>query len=697
MKKPFFFALLLLITCYAAAQTPMSRQEADRRADELIGKMTLGEKIAMTRGYSRFFFQGIDRLGIPYIYLSDASQGVNMRNNLPDPTMVKQLEKSTAFPAPIMLSATFNPELAHRYGLCVGEECRAGGVEILLGPGVNIYRNSQCGRNFEYFGEDPLLTSQMASEYIRGMQSTGTAACLKHFIANNTEFYRRRSNSIVGERALHEIYMPGFQAGIDAGAACVMTSYNRVNGEWAGQSREVIEGLLRGHLGFEGLVMTDWNSVYDLEKVVKSGQNVVMPGDWRYYDKDIPALLREGKLTEKEIDRMIRPLLATCIRFGLYDRCADRKYKPELLAELPEHEATAYEVAAEGIVLLRNDGLLPLSPESGRQLLVTGKFLDEIPRGKGSAAVKGYHNVTLRQALSEIFGPHVTFAEKPTDEQLRGADVLLVSVGTIDAEAIERPFALPAAEEKFVRHAVKLNPRTVVLVNSGSGIRLTGWADKAAAILYGWYPGQNGFRAIARVLCGALNPSGKLPMTIEREFADSPASGLLPRQGKLYKECTNEYLIQLYDIDYDEGVLVGYRWYDTKMIEPLFAFGHGLTYTTFELSKPRLSAKICKKEEALTFRVTLKNTGCREGAEVVQLYIGERSPAVVRPVKELKGFQKVTLAPGESRTLTFNIRYRDFAYWSDTEHAWTVTPGTFDLMAGTSSRDIACSLPVEVR
>ena len=499
--------MLSLAACCAVAglfaRQPVAWDEAYRRADSLIARLSLDEKIRFARGYSSFFFYGVPEKGIPYLYLSDATQGVHLRNNLPDSTMVRQLERSTAFPCPIMLASSFDPDLAFRYAEAVGEECRAGGIEVLLGPGLNIARNSQCGRNFEYFGEDPLLTSVMAAAYVRGMQQTGTAACLKHFIGNETEFYRRRSNSLIGERALHEIYMPPFRAGIEAGAAYVMTSYNQLDGEWAGQNSRVIGELLRGELGFEGLVMTDWNSVYDMQKLILSGQNVEMPGSWK---EDITAqeLLSQGKITEADIDAMIRPLIATCIRFGLYDRKGDGKYKPELLAKLPEHEAAAYRTSSEGIVLLRNDGLLPLKP--GTKILAAGQFLDEIPRGAGSAAVKGYNNVTLRQALEEQFGDRVTFAEKPSKEQFAAADVVLVSVGTLDAESIERPFALPSSAEKLVQQAVGANPRTVVLVNSGSGIRMTGWADKAAAILYGWYPGQNGFRAIAKVLAGELTP-----------------------------------------------------------------------------------------------------------------------------------------------------------------------------------------------
>ena len=271
MKKTLLLLAAVAFAGSVSAQQKMSWEEAYKKADEVISKLTTEEKVRMTQGYSEFFFNGVPEKGIPYVYLSDATQGVHIRTNLPASSTLKQLEKSTAFPCPIMLSATFNPDLAYTYAKSVGEECRAGGVEVLLGPGINIYRDSQCGRNFEYFGEDPYLTSRMAEKYVAGMQSTGTAACMKHFVCNNLEFYRRRSNSVVDERAMHEIYLPGFKAGIDAGVATVMTSYNQVNGEWAGQSEYVIKDLLRGYLGFKGGIMTDWKSIYDWEKVIKSG------------------------------------------------------------------------------------------------------------------------------------------------------------------------------------------------------------------------------------------------------------------------------------------------------------------------------------------------------------------------------------------------------------------------------------------
>ncbi len=690
------FATLMLSPSVSRAQQCVEWDEAYKQAEALLQKLTLDEKVHFTRGYEQFFFYGVPDKGIPYVYLTDATQGVHLRSEMPE-SLIKQPEKTTSFPCPIMLAATFDVDMADRYGRSVGEECRAGGIEVLLGPGVNITKNSQCGRNFEYFSEDPLLSSAMAASYIRGLQSTGTAACVKHFIGNETEFYRRRSNSVIGERALHEIYLPPFHAAVDAGVAYIMASYNQLNGEWTGQSDFVNKHLIRDVLGFRGCIMSDWKSVYDTEKVVLNGVTVEMPGRAELYD-EIHALIKEGRLTEADIDRMILPNIATSIAYGLYNR---EKYRPELFSTWEEHERTANEIAAAGTVLLRNNGVLPLA--EGRKLLVAGKFVDEVPstsnHRSASAYVEGYNNITLREALAAEFGAEcVEVVEKPTDEQLASADVVLISAGTYDIESFERPFALPKDEESLIRRAVEKNPNTIVLVNSGSGIRMTAWNDKAAAVVYGWYPGQNGQTALAGILSGRLNPSGKLPLTIEREFADSPAKNVIPEGGRLYNLAPyayNESLIRVYDVNYDEGVLVGYRWYESKNIKPLYAFGHGLSYTDFALSKA-VAPKNFPKEKPLKVAVTLTNTGKREGAEVVQLYVSEDAPTVERPLKELKAFKKVKLAAGESRRVEFELSRKDLAFWCDKKHDWQVNAGKYTLSIGTSSDNIAHTLAVNV-
>ena len=689
MNKLALTALLLFNLVGLYAQREMNVKEAYEEANKLLQTLTFEEKASMVRGYNSFFLKGIERKGIPPIYLSDATQGVNIRTNLPDPNMVKQLEKSTAFPAPILLASTFSPELSYQYANAVGEECRAGGIEILLGPGLNIYRQSQCSRNFEYFGEDPYLVARMVEEYVKGMQSTGTAACLKHFLGNNTEFYRKRSNSIISERAINEIYLPGFKAGVDAGAMCVMTSYNQLNGDWVGQNPYAIKELLRKQLGFSWLVMSDWNSVWDLEKVVKSGQNVEMPGSYDF-GTSIVELFNQGKITEKDLDNMLLPTLATCIAMNFYKR---PKYEPSLLSTFPMHEKIARRVAEEGIVLLENrDNILPLDPAVNRKILLTGKFVSEIPRGYGAAEVIGYNNVRLVDALQKEFGRTVYYIEHPTVAELQEADIVILSMGTRDREAVERPFTLPDEEEGFMRYITSNHKNVIAVINSGSAINMSAWNDKVAALIYGWYGGQSGFEALTDIITGKVNPSGKLPISIEKDFKDSPAWGYLPKGASLYNECKNEFMIKVYDIHYNEDILVGYRWYDTQKIEPLYPFGHGLSYTTFSLTKPELTVKKITGSQPIKCTVVLTNTGERKGSEVVQLYVREDNPTLLRPVKELKRFDKIALSPGEKRIVEFELTKQDFAFWDEQSHGWKVNPGRYTIMLGTSSKAIEHSL-----
>ena len=555
MKRVLLSLSAVLISAVALAQPVMSFEQAEAKANEIIKTLTLEEKLSMTQGHNRFFFPGVPEKGLPYIYTTDASMGVKNKQHMHDASEIILAERTTQFPAFIMLAATFNPELARAYGHAVGEEARMAGASVILGPGMNIYRNAQCGRNFEYLGEDPYLAASIIYDYVSGMQSTGTLACAKHFLCNQTEFYRRRSNSIVDERAIMEIYTPAFKAAIDAGVATVMTAYNQLNGEWTGQSKYVITDLLRGTLGFKGMVMSDWNSIYDWKDVILSGQNLDMPGEDAFYIKKKPAdLVAEGVVTEKDIENMIRPTIATCIRWGLYDRYnSGKQYDKSLEAKLPAHLEVSYQTAAEGAVLLRNNGILPLATTA--KVLVVGKWLDSVPHGGGAARVTGYDHITLKDVLTESFGDNVKFVEKPTAGQLKAADVVLCVTGTFDSESTERPFAMDKKEEALVRLAVENNPKTIVLVHSGSAIDMTAWADKSAAILYGWYPGQNGQKAIRDIIIGKVNPSGKLPMTIERSFKDSPAANSVPAGFSLAKAKGNPnekaFHHWTYDVHYD--------------------------------------------------------------------------------------------------------------------------------------------------
>ena len=701
MKKLLISLCSIALVATSIAQPQMKWDEAYRKADTMIKTLSLDEKIEMTHGHNKFFLPGAAEKGLPRVFMVDASSGVRINYSIPDQNEVRHPLRTTQFPSTITIAATFNPELARKFGEAVGEETRMSGAGILLGPGMNIYRSSQCGRNFEYLGEDPVLASRMVENYVIGMQSTGTLACLKHFLCNNTEFYRRNSNSVVDERAIMEIYTPAFKAGIDAGAASVMTAYNLLNGEWCGQSKYVITDLLRKELGFKGLVMTDWHSVYDWKKIVTSGQNVEMPGDMEF---DFPASVRElidrKELTERDLDKMLRPMIATCIRFGLYERFKNgQPNEDHLVAKMPEHLKVSYQTAAEGTVLLKNNGILPIA--DNRQILLIGPWANKLPQGGGSSKVEGYNHITPADAIRSVTRAKVTVREVPTMAELRKADIVICATGTSDREGTERPFALPVADEELIRMAVELNPRTIVLVNSGSGIDMSAWNNKAAAILYGWYPGQNGFEAIADIFVGNVNPSGKLPMTIERSFADSPAANLVPKTASLDKSNRNpnEKLFHpaTYDVHYSEGVFVGYRWYESKNIKPLYPFGFGLSYTSFALNDARPANSIITTKQPATISVTLTNTGKREGAEVVQLYVTEKNPTVARPKKELKAFKKVNLAPGTSEVVTFEVNHKDLAFWNESAHKWQVNPGDYTVSIGTSSNDIATQVTVSVK
>ncbi|MBE6197535.1 MAG: glycosyl hydrolase [Rikenellaceae bacterium] len=695
-----FVAFALATTAFAQKKAEMMTwEEATAKATEVLGTLSLDEKIEMTHGHNKFFLPGAPAKGLPHVFMVDASAGVRINHSIPDQNEVRHPEKTTQFPANIMLASTFNPELAKAYGEAVGWETRMAGAGVLLGPGMNIYRSAQCGRNFEYLGEDPYLAARMVENYVTGMQSTGTMACLKHFLCNNTEFYRKLSNSIVDERAIMEIYTPAFKAGIDAGAGSVMTSYNLVNGEWAGQSKYVITDLLRGTLGFKGLVMTDWRSVYDWKKIVLSGQNVEMPGQVNefYHINQVRDLLKKGELTEKNIDDMIRPMIATLIRFGLYERFKNgQPNEDHLAAKLPEHEKVSLNTAAEGTVLLKNNGILPL--KEGQQVLLVGRWAKTAPQGGGSSRVKGFNQVTSEQALLNSLRAKVKAIEKPNFIQLQKADVVIVATGTRDSEGYERPFSMQEEDEALVRMACAANKNVIVLVLSGSGIDMSAWNDKASAIIYGWYPGQSGMQAIADIIVGKINPSGKLPMTIEKSFKDSPAYGMIPRGLSIShtQKNINELWIapRTYDVEYKESVLVGYRWYESKGIEPLYPFGFGLSYTTFELGKAK-AAKQISADKPLKVSIRLANTGKMAGAEVVQLYVSENNPTVLRPKKELKAFKKVHLEAGAKTTVTFELKHSDLAFWNDNTHAWEVNKGLYTIHLGNSSANIAQTLTVE--
>lgn len=701
--------LLVLLSCNKKSNQPMkvfepfvspvSYEQADSTALELLRKMTLEEKISLLGGHNMFYTSGIERLGIPPLLMSDATAGVRMLDHIRD-----RIGRSTAFPCPVALAATWNPDLAYQYSHSIGEECRAAGIHILLGPGVNIYRISQNGRNFEYFGEDPYLGARMVEQYVKGVQSTGTIATLKHFLCNNHEYHRRTTNVLVDDRTLHEIYLPIFKAGIDAGAMAVMTAYNQVRGEYCGQSKWVISELLRNDLGFKWLVMSDWWSTFDPEKTIKSGLDLEMPGESNsspavdalgdvYVKTNAKRLLKEGKISESDIDRMARSFLRTAIAMDLFNKKADTTY----LTKFEEHERVALNTAREAVVLLKNNGILPLPTSS--QVIVTGPNANTVPAGQGSAYVEGYNKVTLVKAMSDVFGNNATYIEKPTAEELKKAKAVVVNLGTADSEGYDRPFDLPAETEQLILDIAAVNPNVVVVVNSGGGINMTRWIDRVAAVVYAFYPGQIGNVAVAEILCGKVNPSGKLPFTIERNFDDSPGADYIPAGQAMEHNWNNDLNVKLpiNTVTYHEGILVGYRWYESKNIEPLFWFGHGLSYTTFSMSKLKCTPMASTVDPRVEVSVELKNTGKVAGAEVVQVYVEDVHASVVRPKKELKAFRKVFLQPGESQTLRFTLGKESFAFYDAGKKEWVVEPGEFILHIGNSAKNILLQQKIELK
>lgn len=676
--------------------------KAKKQAVKIIDQMTIDEKISMIGGHNLFFTKGFKKFNVPKLYFSDATQGVNIRSSLD-----KQLEKSVAFPSPIALTSTWNTELAKNYARSIGEECRAGEIAVLLGPGMNIYRISQNGRNFEYFGEDPYLAARMVENYVVGMQSTGTISTLKHFVTNNSEYKRRTSNSVVDKRTLHEIYLPAFEAGVDAGAMAVMTSYNLVNGEYAAQSKDIITRLLREDLGFKWLVMSDWWSIYDSEKAIKSGLDLDMPGDPRegaedYFNKEehylrstAKSLLDADKVQQEDIDRMVTNILTTEIAMGLLERpVKDVTY----FKNFDEHIQVALQTGRESIVLLKNNNILPIDKTAEITILLTGEYADKIPHGGGAAEVVGYDNVTMLAALKEIYGDKLIYAKNPGDEAIKAADYVIYSSGTFDSEGADKSFNFQEKINTEIKHITSLNKNTIVAVSSGSGMNMTEWNDAIAGLIYSWYPGQIGFKAFAEIVAGITNPSGKLPITIEKKFEDSPGYPYIPEGEALYTGWDEDMKIldPINDVKYDEGVFVGYRWYENKKIEPLYAFGYGLSYTTYEYSNLMLEHSSIKAGASLNLKIDIENTGSVAGQEVVQLYVRDVKSSVERPLKELKDFHKVPLAVGDRQTIYFTLKDRDFAFWDTETQDWKVEPGQFEILVGAASNNIKATVQLEI-
>ena len=731
MSKIFLSILLLALPLLVSAQQPLyldDSQPIERRIDDAMSRMTLQEKINILHAQSKFSSRGVPRLGFPDFWTDDGPHGVRPDVLWDEWEQAGQTNDScVAFPALTCLAATWNPSLAWHYGRSLGEEARYRGKDMILGPGVNILRIPLGGRNFEYMGEDPYLVSTMVVPYIRGLQSNGVAACVKHFALNNDEENRHQVNVKVSDRALHEIYLPAFHAAVTKGGAWgLMGAYNLYRNEHNCHNEYLLKDLLKGQWGFDGVVVSDWGGCHDTDQAVNNGLDMEF-GSWtdglhtgasNAYDSYYLAnAYRDGLLSGKysmqtlndKVRRVLRLFFRTTMaRRGHGALCSDAHYQ------------TARRIADEGIVLLQNTGgVLPLDLSRRPTVLVVGEnAIKMMTVGGGSSSLKAQREISpldgLKARLKDVAtveyergyvgdttGAYngVTTGQDLTDsrsrQQLiadavskaRKADYVIVVGGLNksdyqDCEGHDRKnYDLPYHQDELVEALAKVNRRVIFVNISGNPVAMP-WHDRVAAIVQGWYGGSESGEALADVLTGDVCPSGKLPFTWPVKLQDVGAHALKTYPG------TWRDGHKIIDETYSEGVYVGYRWTEAKHIRPLFAFGHGLGYTTFKLSDLRLSSSTLTAADSLTVTVNVRNTGRRAGAETVQLYIHDDKCSVDRPVKELKGFAKVALQPGESKDVKIVIGRDALSFYDEKQGAWKAEPGTFTALVGNASDNI---------
>lgn len=801
MKRLLLIASLLSSMMVDAQTIPLKITETHKQqAKEIVAKMTLDEKIDFVGGINAFDIRAIDRLGIPLVRTADGPQGV--RNNT----------VSTQYTCGLAATATWNRNLINQFGVGMGRDCKARGVAVILGPGVNIYRSPLCGRNFEYFGEDPYLASETAVQYILGVQSQGVAATIKHYAANNQEYDRHHVSTDVDERTLHEIYLPTFRKAVqEAGTAAVMASYNPINGVHASENQYMNIEVLRNLWGFDGILMSDWDSSYSGFGLATGGLDLEMPHAKRMNRETLMPLLNNGVIHESDIDIKCRHIIQTCLAMGFYDR---QMVDKSIALNNPASAATALDLAREAIVMLKNDSFdnRPTLPIKKGNILVVGPFADSIPMGGGSGEVTPFYKVTTYKGLCDILGskkvkaftdrdlyanvaidytvdyflgkemkgtPVVSRHESSLDwngkpcaelpannfsarhigkmtpdrsgtlrityggddgyrlyingdliaenwtnhsyeeykttievvagrtyeivyeyfqdggnakakieagfyddsnlnSALEWADHIVFCAGfdmAIEGEGRDRPFELPKEQiDLFHKFADKGKDMTM-LIHSGGGVDFSSWSDKADAILMAWYPGQCGGQAIAEILTGKTIPSGKLPITMERRLEDNPTwASYYPDRNAVHQR-----------VQYSEGIFMGYRGYDRSGIVPLYPFGYGLSYSTFEYSD--IKASVTGKN-TVKVEFTIKNTGKYDALETAQVYVHDVESSVLRPAKELKGYEKVFLKKGESRQVSITLDDEAFAFWDIHSDRFVVEPGTFRIFVGGSSADL---------
>lgn len=707
----------------ANAETPVYLDPSapiEKRVEDALSRMTLEEKVALCHAEGKFASNGVPRLGIPELWWSDGPHGVRAEINWNNWGYAGWRNDSvTAFPALTALAATWNRELAGLYGRSIGEEARYRDKDVLLGPGVNIYRTPLNGRNFEYLGEDPYLAGEMAVPYIRGLQQNGVAASVKHFALNNQEKWRGNIDVEVSDRALYEIYLPAFKKAVQEGGAwTIMGSYNRIGGEHGCHNSRLLKDILRDEWGFDGVVVSDWGGTHDTREAALKGLDVEMGtgtngltseaeftfNDY-YLGKPYLKMLRDGEIGEAVVDGQARNILR------LIFRTAMNVAKPHGSLASPEHYAAAKKIGDEAIVLLKNNGLLPLDPQKFERILVVGENATRyLNVGGGSSDLKvkdmfspldalratyrhvdyqpGYITGRARYNAEDVI-PEATLDSLRREAVAKAADYdAVIYIGGLnkngfqDCEASDRrEYELPWHQNELIEQLVAANPNTVVANITGNAYAMP-WIDKVPALLQSWYLGTMIGPSMADVISGKVNPSGKLPFSIAARLEDCGAHsfGELSYPGVEDAGGPRQ--------QYMEDLLVGYRWHDTRKIPALFPFGYGLSYTGFRFGKPEISAGSIADGGSVTVSIPVTNVGPMAGSEVVQLYIGDDKSTVVRPLKELKGFEKVRLEPGETATVEFEITPDDLMYFDDVAHRWTAEPGRFTAYIATSSTDI---------
>ncbi len=656
--------------------------------NKLVSQMTLEEKAGLCSGYDFWHTKPIDRLDIPNVMVSDGPHGLRKQSETSDHLGINESIEAVCFPTGSAIASSFDRDLIHTIGEALGEECQAEDVSVILGPAVNIKRSPLCGRNFEYFSEDPYLASEMATNHIKGVQSKNVGTSLKHYLANNQEHRRMTSSSEIDERTLREIYLAAFEgAVVNAKPWTVMCSYNKINGEYASESKRFLTDILRDEWGFDGIVISDWGAVNDRVKGLIAGLELEMPSSGGFSDAKLVKAVKEGELEEAVLDQAATRILELVYRYK-------KNKKDDIIFDREKHHTLARKAAEESAVLLKNEAILPLKKET--KLAFIGSFAKK-PRyqGGGSSHINSFKTVGALEAVRSItevlYAKGYETKEDILKEELiheaceaaKQAEVAIIFAGlpdSFESEGFDRKhMSMPECQNKLIEAVSAVQPNTVVVLHNGSPVEMP-WADKVKGILEVYLGGQAVGEATVNLLYGNANPCGKLAETFPLKLEDNPSY--------LY------YLGEKDIVEYREGVFVGYRYYDKKKAEVLFPFGYGLSYTTFKYSDLKLSRDSIKDTDTLTVSVKITNTGSTAGKEIVQLYVAPKGGTVIRPLKELKGFDKVSLEPGETKEVTFVLNKRAFAYYNTAINDWYAETGSYEILIGKSSRDIMVSAEV---